>query len=154
MKRTNDGTISDKENQGRERRKFNRVKSKFDLKYVIVSGKDKGVISKTRRAKLEDLSTGGLSFKTKEIVVDGLHISAESTSSGQVRNKLLLQIELPGLSKKIKTTCKVVWYELITRMSEPIYAVGVQFLSLQPNYQDTIRRHVDSIMRGKEPLRI
>ncbi len=154
MKRSNDGNISDKAKQKRERRKFDRVKGKWDLKYVIVSGKDKGVISKTRKAKLEDLSTGGLSFKTKEIVVDGLHISAESTPNGPVRNKLLLQIELPGLSNKIKASCKVIWYELITRMSEPIYAVGVQFLSLQPDYQDTIRRHVDSIMMGKEPLRI
>jgi c-di-GMP-binding flagellar brake protein YcgR len=154
MKRSHAENISDNAEHQRDRRKCDRVKGKFDLKYVIVSGKNKNVISKTRKAKLEDLSTGGLSFKTKEIVVDGLHISSESTANGPVRNKLLLQFEIPGLSDKIRASCKVIWYELITRLSEPIYAVGVQFQSLQPEYREAIRRHVEGIMTGRAPLRI
>jgi c-di-GMP-binding flagellar brake protein YcgR len=146
--------ILDKARSGKERREFIRTKGDLELSYVVVSGKDKRVVSKSCRAKLEDLSLGGLSFKTNEIVVDGLHISSNATSNGSIKNGLILQFQLPFLSSKIKATCKVIWYELVERLTEPIYAVGVQFLGLQPEYQAAITRQVNSIIGERAPLQI
>jgi len=154
MKRSRHESISNKGCQEKERRQFPRTKENLELTYVVVSGKDRAVVSKNCRARVEDLSTGGLSFKTNEIVVDGLHISSETTPKGPIRNRLDLQFQLPGLSNKIKASCKVIWYELVERLSMPIYSVGVQFLGLQPEYKEAIKMHVDNIMGERRPLRI
>lgn len=146
--------ILDRKHSRNERREFIRTKGDLELTYVIVSGKDRRVVSKSRQAKLEDLSLGGLSFKTNEIVVDGLHISSDATSNGSIKNKIILQFQLPFLSEKIRATCKVAWYELIEKISEPIYAVGVQFLGLQPEYKEAIKRHVGIIVGERAPLQI
>ncbi len=98
MKRSRHESISNKGCQEKERRQFPRTKDNLVLTYIVVSGKDKGVVSKNCWARVEDISTGGLSFKTNKIVVDGLHISSDTTPKGSISNRLDLQFQLPGLS--------------------------------------------------------
>ena len=103
------------EYQGPERRKFPRVWKELEFSYVVVSGINRKVCSKTRSAQTEDISLGGLRFKTKELIVDGLHMSFDTTSKTSkgppIRNRLVLQFQVPGFSNNIEASGEVAWYD-------------------------------------------
>ena len=146
MERNRIESIADKGHQRTERREFPRASGELEFRYVVVSGKDRNVFSKSRHAQMEDLAAGGLSFKTKELIADGLHISTDTTSKGFVRNRLILQFQLPGLSYNIKASGEVVWYQVAERGDEPTYAVGVRFIGIKPEDREAIRRYVSKIL--------
>jgi len=132
------------EYQGPERRKFPRVRRQLEFSYVVVSGKNRKISSKTRLAQTKDISLGGLSFNTKELIVDGLHISFTTTSNGPIpiRNRLELQFQLPGFSNNITASGEVVWYECVQAGPEPTYAVGIKFINIGPKEKEAIKRYV------------
>ena len=130
--------------QGPERRKFPRVRKELEFSYVVVSGKNRKVCSKTRLAQTNDISLGGLRFKTKELIVDGLHISFDTISKGRTRNRLVLQFQLPGFSNNIKVSGEVAWYEVVEAGPEPTYAVGIEFINISPKEKEAIKRLVDN----------
>jgi hypothetical protein len=128
--------------QGKDRRKFPRVRKELEFSYVVESGINRKVCSKTRLAQTEDISLGGLRFNTKEIIVDGLHMSFDTASNGRIRNRLVLQFQLPGFSNNIKASGEVAWYEVAKAGPEPTYAVGIKFINLSPKKKEAIKRLV------------
>lgn len=134
------------EYQGPERRKFPRVRKELEFSYVVVSGTNRKVCSNTRSAQTEDISLGGLRFKTKELIVDGLHISFDKTSKTSegppIRNRLVLQFKVPGFSDSIEASGEVAWYEISKPGPEPTYAVGIEFINLGPEKMEAIKRLV------------
>jgi hypothetical protein len=131
------------EYQGPERRKFPRVKKALKFSYVVVSGIDRKVCSKTRLAQTEDISLGGLRFETKEIIVDGLHMSFDKASRASegppIRNRLVLQFQAPGFSDSIEVSGEVAWYEVAEEGPEPTYAVGIEFVNVSPENREAIK---------------
>ena len=127
------------EYQGPERRQFPRVRKELEFSYVVVSGINRKVCSKTRLAHTEDVSLGGLKFKTKEIIVDGLHMSFDTTSNGRIRNSLVLQFQTPDFTNNIEASGEVAWYEVVKAGPEPIYAVGIEFINLNTEKKEAIK---------------
>jgi len=134
------------EYQGPERRKFPRVKKELEFSYIVVSDINRKVCSKTRLAQTEDISLGGLRFETKEIIVDGLHMSFDTTSKASegppIRNRLVLQFQVPGFSNSIEVWGEVAWYEVAEEGPEPTYAVGIEFINVSPENREAIKRLV------------
>ncbi len=154
MKKEKRGNIPDKEFRGAERRKFPRISEELVFRYFVVSGKDKKVYSKPRVAKTKDISLGGLNFKTKELIVDGLHISSETTPKGPLRNYLVLQLQLPGFSSNIKVSAEVAWYEVVEKSPSPTYAVGIKFINMAPEHRKSINKYVKKTFGDTAPLKV
>lgn len=119
------------------------------LKYLVVSGEDEMKISRSVDGQVEDLSLSGLVFKTPSMRIDDLHLSYDE--SPLVRNKLTMEIDLPG-GKKITAIGEVAWYERSLTMSDQIYHVGVNFKEMSPEDRQSLKDYLVSIKKTVETI--
>ncbi len=119
------------------------------LKYLVVSGKDEMKISRSVDGKVEDLSLSGLVFTTPSMRIDDLHLSYDE--SPLVRNKLTMEIDLPG-GKKITAIGEVAWYERSLTMRDQIYHVGVNFKEMSPEDRQSLKDYLVSIKKTVEAI--
>jgi hypothetical protein len=115
------------------------------MKYLVISGRDEMKISRSIDGRVEDLSLTGLVFQTASMRVDNLHLSYDE--SPVVRNKLTMEIDLPG-KRKITAMGEVSWYERSFVAKEQIYHIGVVFREISPEDREALKEYLVAVKRA------
>jgi hypothetical protein len=118
--------------------------SNVSFKYLVISGRDEMKISQSGSGTLEDITMTGLIFRTKTVHVDEIHISYDE--SPVIRNRLTLEIDLPG-SGKVTVMGVVSWYERSLTARDQIYHVGVTFMEISPEDREALRGYLVATKR-------
>jgi len=115
-----------------EKRKFQRVKTHIPVKYRKLrdGAGSEGIGSLSR-----DLSEGGIHFRANEFI--------------SMACRLILELDVPMLTKPIKAISKVAWIKKAGSESE--YEVGNQFLEISKKDRELISEYVNSLSLYNEP---
>lgn len=95
------------------------------IRVLVVSGQDEMKVSRSVDAHLEDITESGVFFQTSSMIIDELHLSYDE--SPLLRNKLIIEMELPNQIKKIRTLAEVGWYERSLVSEKEVFHVGANF---------------------------
>lgn len=111
------------------------------LRYKIVSGWDKKKASKVVLGVVKNISEDGLCLKTNSLEIDGLNIAYDDTPL--VRNKLVIELDLPDLTEPLKLEGEVEWYEKESRRD--FYSVGVSFSKIGDREKDVLKKFIEKV---------
>ena len=110
-----------------EKRQAPRVKTGIPIRYKELGdgAETFGVGSFTT-----DVSTGGLRFGTNKFI--------------SAARRLMLEIDIPTLTKPIKAVSKVAWIRKADAGEDYQYQVGSQFMEITQKDQDLIAKYLNS----------
>lgn len=111
------------------------------LRYKIVSGWDKKKASKVVLGVVKNISEDGLCLKTNSLEIDGLNIAYDDTPL--VRNKLVIELDLPDLTEPLKLEGEVEWYEKESRRD--FYSVGVSFSKIGDREKNVLKKFIEKV---------
>lgn len=107
------------------------------FKFTIVHADDPDLTSGPHKAMTRDLTTSGLIFHARSMVMGGLHLSFTEASFS--RNLMEISLELARRAKPIELLGQVEWYE---RRAGEDFIVGVSFLDLSGETFEILREFV------------
>lgn len=122
---------------------------RIPLKYLVISGRDEMKVSRSVSGILEDISMNGLIFKTPSVTVDDMHISYDE--SPLVRNRLTLEIDLPG-RRKVTALGEVSWYERSLVSKEKVFHVGVTFTEMSEEDRQILKDYLVASKKSVEAI--
>ncbi len=119
-------------NMSTEKRKYPRVKTHIPVRYRKLrdGAGTVGFGSLTR-----DVSAGGIHFRTNEFI--------------SMACRLILELDIPMLTKPIKAISKVAWIKKNNAGED--YEVGNQFLEISKKDKELISEYVNSLSLYNEP---
>jgi len=110
------------------------------LKFLVVSGKDEMKLSRTVDAYMEDINQSGILFRTGSMIIDDLHLSYDE--SPLLRNRLIIELELPNVERKIKALAEVAWYERSLVSRDEIYHIGANFKEMSDEDREILKNYL------------
>jgi hypothetical protein len=110
------------------------------MRFLVVSGKDEMKLSRTVDAYMEDISQTGILFKTNSMVIDDLHLSYDETPL--LRNRLIIELELPNVDRKIKALAEVSWYERSLVSRDEVYHIGASFKEMSDEDREILKNYL------------
>jgi hypothetical protein len=122
------------------------------VRFLVVSGKDEMKVSRTVDAHPEDITESGVFFQTKSMVIDELHLSYEK--SPILRNKLIVELELPNQVKRIRALAEVAWYERSLVSQETVFHVGTRFKEMSNEDTQILKAFLLETKKLKESISI
>jgi hypothetical protein len=109
------------------------------MRFRIVSGKD-GKESRSVRALTRNLSVAGLCAGVETTQVDDLHMAFDQDPL--MRNKILLEISIPGQTQPVSAIGEVRWVELSTSGDRYKYDAGIKFLRISDQDKYKIAQYI------------
>jgi c-di-GMP-binding flagellar brake protein YcgR len=119
-------------NEFDEKRKFTRMKTHIPVRYRKLRN---GAGSSGEGSLSRDLSQGGIHFRTNEFI--------------SMACRLILELDIPMLTKPIKAISKVAWIKKSDAGKD--FEVGNQFLEISKKDKELISEYVDSLSLYNEP---
>ena len=119
-------------------RKYRRL-TILTLRYKVVSGWDKKKASKVVLGVVKNISEDGLCLKTNSLEIDGMNITYDDTPL--VRNKLVIELDLPDMTEPLKLEGEVEWYEKESRRD--FYSVGISFSRIGDEEKSILKNFVE-----------
>ena len=122
------------------------------VRFLVVSGQDEMKVSRTVEAHPEDITDSGVFFQTNSMVIDELHLSYEK--SPVIRNKIIVELELPNQAQRIRALAEVVWYERSLVSQETIFHVGAHFREMSKEDKQILKAFLLETKKLKESISI
>ncbi len=122
------------------------------VRFLVVSGKDEMKVSRSIDAYIENITESGILFQTTSMNIDKLHLSYEE--SPLLRNKLIVEIELPNQAQRIKALAEVAWYERSLVSQEEVFHVGANFKEMSDEDRALIKTFLVQTNKIKESISI
>ncbi|OGP60738.1 MAG: hypothetical protein A2162_04120 [Deltaproteobacteria bacterium RBG_13_52_11b] len=119
-----------------ERRKYVRSLINATVSFRIVDSNNPAIHSRVLQGKVFDVSQEGLCIGTNLVQIDGLHVFHPSS---QHKNNLEIEVKLDPDLPSMKTFGEVKWYSKVEEEIGWIYRMGVTWLSLGDNDQQTLK---------------
>jgi hypothetical protein len=135
-----DWVVGDNIEKLSNRRKHKRL-AIVTLRYHVVSGWEKGKASRVVLGVVDNISEDGLCLKTQSLEVDGIHLAYDDTPL--VRNRLKIDLDLPGLSQSIQIEGDVEWYE--KEPGSEFYTVGISFSKINERDREMLREYIEKM---------
>ena len=135
-----DDMVSDDIEKLSNRRKHKRL-AIVTLRYHVVSGWEKGKSSRVVLGVVDNISEDGLCLKTQFLEVDGIHLAYDDTPL--VRNRLKIDLGLPGLSETILIEGEVEWYE--KEPGSEFYTVGISFSKIEERDRERLKEYIEKM---------
>jgi len=120
-------------NEDMEKRRYQRVKSHIPVRYRKLRGGGVGIIDASSISN--NLSQGGIRFRTGEFI--------------SMACRLILELDIPMLTKPIKAISKVAWIKKAESSDD--YVVGSQFLEISKQDKEYISKYVSSLNLYNDP---
>ncbi len=120
-------------NENMEKRRHERVKSHIPVRYRKLRGGGVGIIDASSISN--NLSQGGIRFRTGEFI--------------SMACRLILELDIPMLTKPIKAISKVAWIKKAESSDD--YVVGSQFLEISKQDKEYISKYVSSLNLYNDP---
>lgn len=111
------------------------------LRYKVVSGWDKKKASKVVLGVVKNISEDGLCLRTNSLEIDGLNITYDDTPL--VRNKLIIELDLPDMTEPLKLEGEVEWYEKESKRD--FYSVGVSFSRIGDEEKNVLKKFIEKV---------
>ena len=121
-------TIMNEPDRSTERRQSPRVKTSIPVRYRELRD---GAETVSVGSVTCDVSTGGLRFRVNEFI---------STA-----RRLMLELDIPTLTKPIKAVCKVAWIQEANGEGKFRYRVGSQFTEITQTDRKLIEKYLNRL---------
>ncbi len=109
------------------------------IKFLVASGMDEQKISRAVEANLVDITQTGIRFQTNSMEFDGIHLTYDE--SPVHKNKLIVELALPEMERKIKALAEVVWFEKSFNDREEIFHVKAEFREMSDEDKEFLEKY-------------
>jgi hypothetical protein len=109
------------------------------IKFLIASGTDQQKLSRTVEAILKDIKGTKIRFQTDSMEYDGIHLAYDD--SPLFKNKLIVELALPEMDRKIKALAEVVWFEKSFNDREMFYHVEAEIREMSDEDKEVLEEY-------------
>jgi len=120
----------------KERRRTKRFRLDLLTRFRIIPPSHPDKASSFLAAQIYDLSEGGMRILTNTVHAEGLHIFHATVSPPE---QCILEIRIVDLDPPLTIHGKVVWYDKMEQDPSYEFQIGLEFVNLTKDQQETIR---------------
>lgn len=122
------------------------------VRFLVVSGKDEMKVSRSVDARPDDINESGVFFQTTSMIIDELHLSYDE--SPLIRNKLIVELELPNQPKRIRSLAEVSWYERSLVSQKEVFHVRANFKEMSHEDREILKAFLLETKKSSERISI
>jgi hypothetical protein len=122
------------------------------VRFLVVSGENEMKVSRSVDARPEDINESGVFFQTTSMIIDELHLSYDK--SPLIRNKLIIELQLPNQPKRIRSLAEVSWYERSLVSQEEIFHVSAKFKEMSHEDRELLKAFLLETKKSSESISI
>jgi hypothetical protein len=128
---------------GPNQRQFKRFRIPVSVRFVLISGEDRRHSSRFFHTRLWDIGLRGVSFIAPSLTLEGINFFYDTIPT--VRNKILMQIQLPEKHGTITALGEAVHSRAVQIIEREAYLVGIHFLQISESHGAKLRAFLNGV---------